>query len=424
MNKLLLKPTILNGNIITPPSKSMGHRAIICASLSKGQSIISNFDYSDDMIATIEAIISLGSQIECFDKHLVINGNLTFSKKELFINCNESGSTLRFMIPITLTNKSKVTFIGQGELGKRPLDIYYNIFNQQGIHYEFKTDILDLKIEGILKNDNFEIAGNVSSQFISGLMFALPLLEGDSLITLTSPLESKAYLDLTIDMLKKYGIKIETINKHQYKILGKQDYKAINYTVEGDYSQASFFLVANALGNNISINGLKKDSLQGDKETIEVLKRMGCKFNLKDYKISNHQQLKATVIDGSQCPDVIPVLSVAASVAKGTTVIKNAKRLRIKECDRLKAMATELNKLGAKIQETEDGLIIEGVERLKGGEVSSWNDHRIAMSLAIASTICQEEVIINQPECVKKSYPNFWKDFEKLGGKVHGSQLG
>ena len=424
MDRICIKPNKLSGNITIPPSKSMGHRAIICAGLANGKSRISHFDYSDDMLATIEAMRAIGSQIECYQNYIDVDGRHVFSNNQFLIDCNESGSTLRFMIPISLVKKSKVQFVGRGQLGKRPLDIYYDIFDQQGIDYTYKENQLDLKIDGALKADQFKIAGNVSSQFISGLLFALPLLKKDSLITLTSSLESKGYIDLTLAMLQHYGIQIDSSNDRNYKIYGNQSYQAVDYHVEGDYSQAGFYLVANALKSQIEIQGLDATSLQGDKEVIEILERMNCVFTKEGYRNKTLETLKATEIDASQCPDVIPVITVAASVAQGTTVIKHAERLRIKECDRLKAITTELNKIGAKIKETNDGLIIQGVSSLKGGVVSSWDDHRIAMSLAIASTICEEELIIERPDCVKKSYPGFWKDFEKLGGKFNGSKLG
>ena len=415
--KVAINPRKISGEVIIPPSKSMAHRAVIAAALSKGVSTIENIDFSDDIIATIEAMRTLGAKIEVREKSLIIDGNSTFTKKGGVIDCNESGSTLRFLVPISIAKGNEITFVGRGNLGKRPLDIYYSIFNKQNIEYTYEENILNLKINGELVGDDFEVAGNISSQFITGLLFALPLLKDDSRIIITTELQSKGYLDLTLEMLNKFGIEIINKDYKEFIIKGNQSYKAFDYTVEGDYSQGAFFLCANALGNKVISKGLDLNSLQGDKEVIEILERMGGSLKIEQNNINMiFNKLKATIIDASQCPDVIPVLTVVAALCEGETKVINGERLRIKECDRLNAIATELNKIGANIIELENGLIINGVKEFTGGEVSSHNDHRIAMSMAIASTFCKEELIITTPKCVSKSYPDFWNDFKALGG--------
>lgn len=415
--KVAINPRKISGEVIIPPSKSMAHRAVIAAALSKGVSTIENIDFSDDIIATIEAMRTLGAKIEVREKSLIIDGNSTFTKKGGVIDCNESGSTLRFLVPISIAKGNEITFVGRGNLGKRPLDIYYSIFNKQNIEYTYEENILNLKINGELVGDDFEVAGNISSQFITGLLFALPLLKDDSRIIITTELQSKGYLDLTLEMLNKFGIEIINKDYKEFIIKGNQSYKAFDYTVEGDYSQGAFFLCANALGNKVISKGLDLNSLQGDKEVIEILERMGGSLKIEQNNINMiFNKLKATIIDASQCPDVIPVLTVVAALCEGETKVINGERLRIKECDRLNAIATELNKIGANIIELENGLIINGVKEFTGGEVSSHNDHRIAMSMAIASTFCKEELIITNPKCVSKSYPDFWNDFKALGG--------
>lgn len=415
--KVAINPRKISGEVIIPPSKSMAHRAVIAAALSKGVSTIENIDFSDDIIATIEAMRTLGAKIEVREKSLIIDGNSTFTKKGGVIDCNESGSTLRFLVPISIAKGNEITFVGRGNLGKRPLDIYYSIFNKQNIDYTYEENILNLKINGELVGDDFEVAGNISSQFITGLLFALPLLKDDSRIIITTELQSKGYLDLTLEMLNKFGIEIINKDYKEFIIKGNQSYKAFDYTVEGDYSQGAFFLCANALGNKVISKGLDLNSLQGDKEVIEILERMGGSLKIEDNNINmTFNELKGTIIDASQCPDVIPVLTVVAALCEGETKVINGERLRIKECDRLNAIATELNKIGANIIELENGLIINGVKEFTGGEVSSHNDHRIAMSMAIASTFCKEELIITNPKCVSKSYPDFWNDFKALGG--------
>lgn len=420
MGKLQIIPQKLSGTIEIPPSKSMAHRAIICASLAKGKSKISHIEYSQDIIATIEAMENLGANIEKYEDYLIIDGTKTFTNNNIQINCKESGSTLRFMVPISIIKPANVHFVGEGNLGKRPLDIFYNIFDHQNIKYEYTKDILDLHINGKIHSDTFKIPGNISSQFISGLLFALPLLEGDSKIIISSNLESKGYIDLTLQMLKYYGIHIENHNYQEFIIKGNQSYQSQDYYVEADYSQAAFYLVAGVLNNEVTLKGLNLDSLQGDKEILEILTRMGANIKTNGQLLTiSSNQLKATSIDGSQCPDVIPVLALACALASGTSTIYNAKRLRIKECDRLKAVYSELTQLGVKIIEKEDGLIIEGVNKLSGGNLSSWNDHRIAMTIAIASTKAIAPIIIDNKECVKKSYPSFWEDFTKLGGIIN-----
>lgn len=406
MDNILIKPRKLSGEVVVPPSKSMAHRAIICAALSKGKSIIDNIDLSDDIIATINAARSMGAKIEIDNRKVAVEGILSSPNNEDFIvDCNESGSTLRFFVPITMLFNQKKTFIGKGNLGKRPLNVFYEIFDKQGIKYSYKKDILDLQVEGKLKPDTFYVRGDISSQFITGLLFALPLLNDDSKIVITSKLESKSYLDLTLSMLDKFGIEIENKDYKEFIIKGNQEYKAMDYTVEGDYSQAAFFLSANYIGNDIDIKGLDENSLQGDKEILKWL------------EVLKNDENK--VIDATNCPDIIPILTVCAALTKGKTEIINAGRLRIKECDRLTAISTQLNKLGADIIEHEESLSINGVDSLNGGYVDSFKDHRISMSLAIASSRCKDDIIIKDYMCVKKSYPHFYEDFKKLGGEIN-----
>ena len=430
MGTLKINSSKLEGIVKIPPSKSMAHRAVICASLSNGISKVYNIDYSEDIIATIEAMKKLGAVIRKYDDYIEVEGIFKVgNKREAMrtIDCNESGSTLRFLVPISLLFDGKTRFIGRGNLGKRPLTTYYNIFDEQGINYETEEDNLNLLVDGLLRSGEFKTPGNVSSQFITGLLFTLPLLDGDSKIVITTEMESKGYIDLTIAAMRDFGVEIVNNEYKEFIIKGNQSYKARDYRVEGDYSQAAFFLAADALGSEVILKDLDFNSLQGDKEVIEILERMNVNIKVTKEGITGNTKshLEATIIDGSQCPDIIPVLAVVASLSKGTTKIINSSRLRIKECDRLKAITTELTKLGAKIKEIDDGLIIEGVEEFLGGVESwSWNDHRIAMSLAIAGTRCKNPILIKDFECVSKSYPNFFEDYKKLGGKVNEWSLG
>ena len=418
---ITIHPKTLSGKVKVPPSKSIAHRAIICASLCENteQSEIYNIDFSEDILATIAAMTSLGAIIRTNEKgHLSITGAIGSKiKDKRIINCNESGSTLRFIVPIALLFDGDTKFIGKGNLGKRPLDTYYEIFDRQNIKYTSVQDVLNLSINGKIQSDVYEIPGDISSQFISGLMFALPLLQGDSVIKITTELESKPYIDLTLESLEQFGIDIKHKDYKEFYISGKQKYKPTSYKVEGDYSQGAFFLAANALGSNINILDLNIDSKQADKNVISILKSMG--VEIKNNDVLKTTDLKSTVIDASQNPDIIPVLAVVAALSKGTTKIINGSRLRIKECDRLTAITTELNKIGANIEEFEDNMIIHGVEEFEGGcDVWSWKDHRIAMSLAIAATRCKKPIVLQNPSCISKSYPNFYKDYKSLGGHI------
>lgn len=422
MGDLKIYPTRLKGKVNIPPSKSMAHRAIICASLSDKLCRIDNIDYSDDIIATIDAMESLGAKITKYENYLDIIGiynHIQNTENSRVIDCNESGSTLRFLIPISLLFKGNSKFIGRGNLGKRPLTTYYNIFEKQDIRYSYDENNLNLEIEGKLKGGTFEVDGNVSSQFISGLLFALPLIEEDSKIVINTDLESKSYVDLTLQVMKDFGIEIINNNYKEFIIKGNQKYEGRNYSVEGDYSQGAFFLCANAIGNDISCKNLNINSIQGDKEVIDILKKMNVDILVKGNEIEaqRRRKLKATYIDGSQCPDIIPILTSVAALAKGRTEIVNVGRLRLKECDRLSAIVCELNKLGANITEKKDSIIVDGVEELEGDiQVWSHKDHRIAMTLAIASSRCKKPIIIKDYNCVSKSYPKFFEDFENIGG--------
>jgi 3-phosphoshikimate 1-carboxyvinyltransferase len=425
MNNMHINPKLISGNINIPPSKSMAHRAIICAALCREESLITNVDFSDDILATLSAIEKLGAKFEKGDDWVKVKGGELEAEAGALIDCNESGSTLRFIVPIFLIKENNITFVGKGNLGKRPLKPYYEIFDEQGIKWSNKEGELCLTVKGQLESGEFYIKGDISSQFISGLIFTLPLLKGNSKIIITTKLESKGYIDLTLEMMKRFGIEIINNDYKEFIIEGNQSYNATNYEVEGDFSQAAFYLVASSLGNSVELSKLNLESLQGDKEVLDILSRMGATISTSDKKVSlTVENLVGTTIDASHCPDIIPVITVAAALAKGTTKIINAGRLRIKECDRLSAISSELNKLGAKVEEGTDYMVIEGVEKLTGGEVSSFKDHRIAMSLAIASTRCEKPVIIKDPECVRKSYPGFWKDYKALGGEIDEWSMG
>ena len=419
MKPICIESSKLQGLLALPTSKSLAHRAIICASLAQGVSVIGDVSMSKDIEATIGCMRALGAHIEVEGQTVTIEGLSSFSK-EAEMNCEESGSTLRFMVPLVCAQGTKTHFVGKGQLGKRPLNIYYDIFEREGISYSYQKDVLDLHVEGTLKPGQYPMRGDVSSQFITGLLFVLPLLDGDSEIIITTNLESKAYIDLTLQMLKHFGVKIINEDYKRFIIPGNQHYCAANYNVEADFSQSAFFLVADVLGHDITLTNMNLSSCQGDREIIPILERMGAKLikNEQGYKMVA-DELTATTIDASQVPDIIPALGVACAFAKGTSHIINASRLRIKECDRLEATRIMLETCGVEVKESDDSLTIVGTDDLRGGQVTSFNDHRMAMSEAILATRLSSSLRIDDALCVRKSYPHFFEDYKKLGGQYH-----
>ncbi len=411
MERLRITPTKLSGDIVVPPSKSMAHRAIICASLADGKSRITNVSYSDDIRATIDCMRLLGADIQEVGDTLEICGSSRKICKDITFDCKESGSTLRFILPIALAlNSGENRFIGRGKLGSRPLEVYEEICKERNIEYvneKGEDGRLDLRVKGKLSGGEFKVDGAVSSQFVTGLLYALPLLEDGGKITVVGKLQSSGYVDLTASAMSRFGVEVVCKKYKEFYIEGNGKFHPCDYNVEGDWSQAAFFEVARFLGNDVRVKGVDKDSLQGDCVILEFLDRL-----------TTACDGESLVFDGSDCPDIIPVFALACCLRRGETNIVNISRLRIKECDRLEATATELAKLGADINADGDSLIIRGKKYLVGGEVSSRNDHRMAMTLAIASTAARGEVALDDWQCVSKSYPDFFDVFERSGGKI------
>jgi 3-phosphoshikimate 1-carboxyvinyltransferase len=417
---ITITPKKLSGQVLVVSSKSLSHRYLIAAGLANGTSTINNILDSDDLEATKEALKSLGVLI---DRNYITGGNL--KKVNETIDAKESGSTLRFMIPIAMLLRDKITFTGQGRLPKRPLDVYFDIFKQKHCYYkQLSDDYLPLEVKGQLKAGFYQVQGDISSQFLTGLLFALPLLKKDSVIELITPLESKGYIDLTMDVLKSFGIEIVHVDEFIY-IKGSQSYLPQNVTVEGDYSQAAFWMVAGLIGNNIELLNLALDSKQGDKKIIEVIKEMNGNITYKSlsksYVIESSLTKEAT-IDLMHVPDLGPILMVLAALSEGTTKFINTSRLRIKESDRLQAMYDVLTKFNVDMEILGDEAIIHGRRILKGHQsFDSYGDHRIAMAIAIAAIKADGPVTIINAGVVSKSYPNFFKVYESLGGIIHES---
>ena len=411
----IIKADKLVGELSLPPSKSVLHRYIIAGSLAKGISKIENISFSEDIIATIEAMKKLGAKIEQKENYLLIDGSDTFKNlnENIEIDCNESGSTLRFLFPLSIVKENKVLFKGRGKLFKRPMTPYFENFEKYKIKHSY-IDENAILLEGKLKAGIYEIDGNISSQFITGLLFSLPLLDRESKIIINGKLESSNYIDISLDCLSKFGIKIINNSYQEFIIEGNQSYRAGNYRTEADYSQAAFFLVANAIGSKIRINDLSENSLQGDKKIIDYIS-----------EIDNWNSKDTLILDGSETPDIIPILSLKAAVSGKKIEIINVERLRIKESDRLKATVEELSKLNFDLIEKKDSILINSREALKANKnekivsLSAHSDHRIAMMIAIAATCYDGEILLDNLDCVKKSYPNFWEVFLSLGGKIY-----
>jgi 3-phosphoshikimate 1-carboxyvinyltransferase len=330
---------IPNGNVKIPPSKSISHRAVICSFLSGKKNQIKNLGKSVDISSTIDGIKKI----------------LSSDEDVTTINCNESGSTLRFLLPLAATiSDRKFIFSGSEKLMSRPMEVYENIFLKSKLLY--KRTANGILIQGKLKPGVYNVRGDISSQFISGLLFSLPSLDGDSTIKITTKLESIDYVNLTIDVLKSFGIKISK-DGNIFKIKGNQKYKPTDYTIESDYTQASYFLLAKFLGCKVNVLGLNKNSKQGDKEIVNIIKKA--------------KSRKAFTIDASNIPDLVPTIAVLMCFLKGESKIINAARVRLKESDRLQSISTELNKIGGSVVQTKDGLIIKGVKQLTGGTVDT-----------------------------------------------------
>lgn len=418
MSDVKFSPFVPNGTVNVPPSKSDVHRAIICAAMANGVSRISPVALSNDIKATIGCIKALGADAVLENNVLTVDGTNMYKNKTALLDCGESGSTLRFFIPIAAAGNINATFVGKGKLPQRPIGIFTEALPKAGTVCKTEGG-LPLEIKGQLKSGIFKIPGNVSSQFITGLLLALPILEGDSEIVLTSPLESVGYIAMTIRTMKQFGVNIQATEKG-WHIKGGQSYKTCDYTTDGDWSQAAFFMVLGAVSGKVTVKGVAKDSTQGDKKCAEILARFGAKVTQLDNEVTVEKgELKAITIDASQIPDLVPVLSVCAAFAEGTTRIINAERLRIKECDRLKATAELLNNLGGKVKELSDGLEITGVSSLKGGNVNGYNDHRIVMSAAVCAARSDEDITATFAMSINKSYPDFYIDYNSIGGKAN-----
>ena len=401
-----ITPAKLHGPVTPPPSKSQAHRLIIAAALATGESVLDNVAPSQDILATIRCMEALGASSTWSGSTLTVQG-LTMNRPTPSLprlDCGESGSTLRFLIPIALAVAGGGVFTGQGRLMERPQKPYFDLFDAKGISYTLEHGVLT--VQGRLPAGDYPLPGDVSSQFVTGLLYALPLVEGTSRITLTSPLESEGYVDMTRQALHQAGITLDG-----YTIPGSQHYTPIRGSVEADWSQAGFFYAALGLGNPLDVQGLNLHSKQGDQRIVSFYEQLtGPETGL--------------TLDVSQCPDLVPPLAALAAGCPGkTTHIVGAARLRIKESDRLATTSQVLGALGAQVEELAEGLTIVGKAQFDGGvTVPCHNDHRIAMMAAVAATRCISPITLTGAQCVAKSFPDFWQVYERLGGQIVKSE--
>ncbi|NYZ79029.1 3-phosphoshikimate 1-carboxyvinyltransferase [Candidatus Micrarchaeota archaeon] len=421
--KIVIRPSKITGEIRAPPSKSCTHRAIICASLADGLTAIINPLLSDDTEATLRACAALGAEIlEKNSEKITIRGNRGKVKAKEIIDCAESGSTLRFMLPVAAMSNKEVIFTGKEGLKKRPIKDFLAALRETGakIEHAERSGLLPMKILGGNISGLITIRGDISSQFISGLLLALPLAKGDSEIQLTTRLESRDYVELTLDVLEQFGIRIRhSKDLKKFRIDGNQKYRACKFIVEGDHSSAAFMLAAGALSGAVTVTNLNTESKQGDRRIIDILQSMGAKVNIGKNSISvEKSDLRGVSIDARDIPDLVPIVSVIATQANGTTKIKNVERLRMKESNRLAGITDMLKKLGATVSVKCNSIEIEGKTKLVGNEVETLADHRLVMAASVAGLVAEGETIVNGPTAIKKSYPAFFDDFRRLGADV------
>lgn len=394
-----IKPSAVSGTVKAPPSKSMAHRLLICAGLAKGESEIKNVAFSEDILATLDCLETLGARVKKDGDTVYITGADLKAFDGGAFPCRESGSTLRFFMPLALLSRGKSLFTGYGRLMERPMEIYEGLCADKGLFYEKKDE--GIRLSGALEGGSFELRGDVSSQFITGLLFALPLAEKDSTITLTGKTESLGYIDMTVDALQKFGIEIEREAENVFFVKGNQEYKPRQLTVEGDFSNAAFLDAFNLIGGDVTVEGVDEGSLQGDRVYRDYFKLL--------------REGRPT-LDVSDCPDLAPVLMTLACALNGA-VLTGTRRLKIKESDRGEVMKRELSKFGAEIEVKENEIMVKNTSLHKPSErLCGHNDHRVVMSLAVLCSVCGG--VIEGAGSIRKSYPDFFEAMKKLGMEV------
>ena len=421
---------MIRGMVAAPPSKSFMQRVVGAALLSDGFTEIANPSFCDDSLAALEIAQDLGAKIWKEGDRLQIKGGIKAVKREL--NCGESGLCLRMFPALASLTSEEIILSGSGTLFRRPVGMMEKPLQALGVECESQAGYPPLRLKGPLRGGKATVDGSTTSQFLTGLLLALPCAEGDSVLEVEN-LKSRAYIDITLKVASDFGISILNENYRNFYIKGRQKFRAREYSIEGDWSAAAFLLVAGALGGSVAVSGLELGSGQGDRKILEALEACGAhlsidgssaeadsgsgKENSKKIRVEK-SILQAFTFDATDCPDLFPPLVVLACACEGLARIKGVSRLSHKESNRAKVLSEEFSKLGADISINGDWMEISQ-SRLSSGVVDPHHDHRMAMAAAVAGIIADGDILIKDPACVSKSYPNFFDDFRKLGGKVH-----
>ena len=419
--EMTFSPALLAGVAEAPASKSEAHRLMICAGLTAGETTLTGYMDSADMAATRRCLRALGASTERGEDWLTLRGRARKPAKLPVLDCGESGSTLRFFVPIALALTKGGVFRMHGRLGQRPMDVYRDLFVPRGVRWRMGVGCdgaAELTVRGELEPGHYVMPGNVSSQFVSGLMFALPLLEEDSTLTVQPPVESASYINMTVEALTQSGIQLEEIAPFSWRIPGNQQYKAQDGALAGDYSQAAVLLCAAALGHDVTVTGLAPITTQGDRAVLKHLEALGAKVQEDGSGVSvRADSLHGASLDMSDCPDIAPILALVCQLTQGESRLNGCGRLRLKECDRLAATVETLNLLGGKAQAEGDAIVITGVEKLRGDvTLPDNNDHRMVMLGAVAASVADMPVTVTGVEALNKSWPEFINVYTNLGG--------
>lgn len=406
-----ITPHSINGTVNIPPSKSAAHRNLICAALAKEESMITPYCTSVDIKATVGALNALGAEINETQNGYSAKMGSVPEKAE--IDFYESGSTARFLLPIAAALGINATMVGRGRLPERPMKVLCDLLREHGV--TVSSDNLPITISGKMTSGVFTLPGNISSQYITGIMLAAPLMDGETAIRLTTPLQSVGYINMTISTMARFGVTVEPF-ENGWVIPAGQSYRPCNCVNEGDWSAAAFFMSAAAVGGDIKIKGLDFASTQGDMAALDVFAAFGADITIEDKVLHIKKgDLRGITVNAADIPDMVPAIAATAAYASGETVIKNAERLRIKESDRIKTTVAALRTLGVDAVERDDGMIIRG-GNVKGGNVDGANDHRIVMAFSVAAAYADGESVILDAEASAKSYPEFFESFNSLEG--------
>lgn len=420
--KAIIAPSHLKGNITAPASKSSMQRACAAALIRKGETVLSNPGISNDDKAALNIIQQLGATYEVKGDKIVVRSNGVKAVGDT-IDCHESGLSIRMFTSIAALSDKKITVRGSGSLSKRPMDFFDEVLPQLGVEIKSKNGYLPLEIKGPLHPKNITVDGSLSSQYLTGLLFAYAAADATNVSIKVNNLSSKPYVDLTLKVLEAYGLKVpENRNYEEFYFRGtsvNHQQPSINYTVEGDWSGGAFLLVGSAIAGDVTVKGLDLSSTQADRAVLQALMDAGTNISIKPEEMEiRESKLKAFQFNATDCPDLFPPLVALASYCEGTTVIQGANRLTHKESNRALTLQEEFGKMGVQIQLQDDVMLIEGNPNLKGVEVSSHNDHRIAMATAVAGLKADKEIVVSGAEAVNKSYPQFWEHIKTLGAKV------